>query len=102
MPSSIAQEDILMSLEALAEERRRHIDETRDRRAAEEDRHVSELRQITISHRNANRVLVQAIEAAHKRGIPKKTIYDRVGITTQRFGQMKRAIREWNSEEGRS
>lgn len=98
-PLTESHEDILVSVEVIAEQRRETIEQVKQRRAAEEERHSAELRAITQHHRNANRVLVQAIEAAHARGIPKRDIYQRIGMTTQRFGQLRRAVDAWDREE---
>lgn len=87
-------DDILVSLELLAEQRLLAISDTRDERDLEKTRHSNALDDLAQQHRNANRVLVQAVEAAHERGVPKSVIYQRIGLSSQRLSQIKRALIE--------
>ena len=95
-----AMEDVLVSLELLAEERLKAITQAKDLRAVEELRHKRHLELIADNQRGANRVLVEAIDAAAERGVRKTAIYARIGLTSQRIGQIRAALDDRKTTEG--
>ena len=81
--------DVIESIVALAEARNDALREIQELRAQEAQAYGSRRREITERHHAANLVLVQAIEAAVKKGVPRTEILARLDISRSRYYQIR-------------
>lgn len=85
-------------LEVLAQERRWAIEQATEMRRTADVAHTLALGAAREHQRNANRALVEGIDAAQEFGIKQSVILERVGFRRPRLHQLKRDILAWDHE----
>lgn len=84
--------NVVESIVALAEARTETLREIQELRAEAVSFLAERRRELTDHHNRANRVLVQAIEAAVKKGLNRTEILARTNISRDRYYQIKNKV----------
>ena len=85
-------EDLLISLEIIAEARLETIADKEELRKAAYEHYQEILREIQRGHIRANRALLDAIDEANRRGIPRELTYEQIGLSGQRIRALRQQV----------
>jgi hypothetical protein len=92
--------DLVIALVRAAHERKSALEQVGTIQRAASEHHAAERARAKQIHHDANRALVQAVDAARAANIQLKAIAERCGLSTQSIIQLRRSVAEWDAQRG--